>query len=209
MDMDATMKGLPVSHERIEEMLSEIITVDADDRVTFEIQGIKKIHDISEYDDFRISIKATFYTVRADMKIDITTGDTVIPREVEYPYKLMFEDRTIPVMAYNLYSILAEKIETILSRNVMNSRGRDFYDAYILLSMNRSTLSKPELLHALHVKAEERNSVSCIENNAKHLQDIADSPEIAKIWAAYVRTYPYAKGIAMPDILAMIVWMFE
>jgi len=209
MDMDATMKGLPVSREGIEGILREIISLDAGDGVSFDIQDIKNIHDISEYDDFRVSMRAVFNSIRADMKIDITTGDAIIPREIEYHYKLMFEDRTIPVMAYNLYTILAEKIETILSRNVTNTRGRDFYDAYILLSMNRDTFSKPELLHALRVKAEERDSVSDIKNHEKHLRDIAVSPEIAKIWAAYGRSYPYAKGIALPDILALIAWVFE
>ena len=209
MDMDTTIKGLPISYEGIGNILREIMSVDTGDRVTFEIQDIRNIHDISEYDDFRVSIRASFYSIRADMKIDITTGDAIIPREIEYHYKLMFENRTIPVMAYNLYTILAEKIETILSRNVTNSRGRDFYDVYILLSMNRDTLSKSELLDALRVKGSERDSLSYIENHAKHLRGIADSPEIAKIWAAYGRSYPYAKGIELPDILALISWVFE
>jgi len=121
----------------------------------------------------------------------------------------MFEDRTIPVMAYNLYTILAEKIETILSRNIANTRGRDFYDAYILLSMNKDTLSREELLHALWIKARERDSVAAVENYAKHLRDIADSPEIAKIWDGYIRGYPYAKGIALRDIITLIEWVFE
>ena len=208
MDMDATVKGLPVSREGITEILNEIIALNADDGVSFEIQDIKNIHDISEYDDFRVSLRAVFYTVRVNMKIDVTTGDAIIPREIEYPYRLMFEDRTIPVMAYNLYTILAEKIETILSRNVTNSRGRDFYDAYILLSMNVDTLSRDELLNALRVKAEERESADAVENHTKHLRDIADSPEIAQIWAGYSRSYPYAKGIALSDILALIAWVF-
>ena len=123
------------------------------------------------------------------MKLDITTGDVIVLREIEYPYKMMFEDRMIPVMACNIYNILAEKIETILSRNVTNSRDRDFYDAYILLLLNKGTLSRLELIHALNVKAEERCNVSFVENQAKHLSDIADSPEIVKIWAGYVKNY--------------------
>ena len=209
IDMDATVKGLSVSREGITEILNGIISLDTDDGVSFEIQDIKNIHDISEYDDFRVSLRASLYTIRVNMKIDVTTGDAIIPREIEYPYRLMFEDRTIPVMAYNLSTILAEKIETILSRNVTNTRGRDFYDAYILLSMNSDTLSREELLHALRVKAEERDSADAVENHAKHLNDIAVSPEIAKIWAGYVRSYPYAKGIALPDILALIAGVFE
>jgi predicted nucleotidyltransferase component of viral defense system len=172
MDMDTTVKGLPVSRDGIENILSEIISLDADDGISFEIQDIKNIRDISEYDDFRVSLRAAFQTVRVNMKIDVTTGDAIIPREVEYHYRLMFEDRTIPVMAYNLYTILAEKIETILSRSVTNTRGRDFYDAYILLSVNKDTLLRAETLHALRVKAEERGSVNYIDNYSKHLQDI-------------------------------------
>ena len=208
MDMDATVKGMPVSYDGIKNILNEIISIDADDGVAFEIQDIKNIHDVSEYDDFRISLRASFFTVRVNIKVDITTGDAIIPREIEYQYKLLFEDRTIPVLAYNIHTILAEKIETILSRNVTNTRGRDFYDAYILLSMNRNTISRDELLHAIRVKAEERGSVTAVENHAKHLHDISNSPEIAKIWAGYGRNYSYAKGIALPDVLALIAWVF-
>ena len=168
MDMDTTVKGLPVSREGIERILREITAIDADDGVSFEIQDIKNIH-----------------------------------------YRLMFEDRTIPVMAYNLNTILAEKIETILVRGVGNTRGRDYYDAYLLLSINKGTLSKPELLHALRVKAEERGSAPALEGHRKILGDIAASPDIAKIWDGYARRYPYAKGIALQDILALIAWVFE
>jgi len=209
MDLDTTIKGLPVGHEEIEKIINEIISIDTGDSVTFEILNIKNIHDVSDYDDFRVSLRAMFYTVRVDMKLDFTTGDSVIPREIEYPYKLMFEERTIPVMAYNLYTILAEKIETILARNVTNTRGRDFYDTYILISRNRDVLSKPELLHALQIKAEERWSVSAVENYAKHLRDISESPEIDRIWAGYVRSYAYAKGIDLKDIISLMEWVFK
>jgi len=208
MDMDATIRGLPVSSDRIGIIFEEIMSCDADDGVAFESRNISGIRDISEYNDYRISLSATFHTIRVNMKIDVTTGDSIFPREIEYQYKLMFEDRTIPVMAYNLYTILAEKIETILSRNVTNSRGRDFYDAYILLSMNRDTLSRDDLIHALRAKSEERGSVNAVENYSKHLNDIRESPEIEKIWSGYVKNYPYAIGITLPDIIALIEWVF-
>ena len=209
MDMDTTVKGLPFSRESVVNIIQEIISLDAEDGIVFEIQDIRNIRDISEYDDYRVSLCAVFNTVRVNMKIDITTGDAIIPGEIEYSYKLMFEVRTIPVMAYNLFTILAEKIETILSRNVTNSRGRDFYDVYMLLSMNKDTLPLEEMRHALWVKAEERGSVAIVDNYMKNLRDISDSPEIAKIWTAYIKNYPYAKGIAMPDILALIDWVLE
>jgi hypothetical protein len=104
---------------------------------------------------------------------------------------------------------LRKKIETILSRNVTNSRGRDFYDVYILLTINKNTLSRDEILNAIHVKAEERGSLNVVENYQKHLRDISGSPEISKIWVAYTKGYSYAKGIALPDVLALIAWVFE
>jgi predicted nucleotidyltransferase component of viral defense system len=208
-DLDATLKGLPITKGGLKGILDEIISLDANDGVYFEIQDIKNIHDISEYDDFRVSTWASLYTVRVHMKIDITTGDTVIPHEIEYQYKLMFEDRTIPVMAYNLCTILAEKVETIISRNVTNTRGRDFYDVYLLLSMNRDAMQREELLYALHAKAEKRGSLKDVNDHAKHLRDIANSPEIANVWTGYTESNPYAKGIVLSDVLALIAWIFE
>ena len=209
MDMDTTVKGLHLSREGLKKILSETVLIDAGDDVVFEINDINNIRDISKYDDYRVSLRAVFHTVRVSIKIDVTTGDSIIPREIEYQYKLMFEERIIPVMAYNLYTILAEKIETILSRNVTNSRGRDFYDVYVLLTMNKKSISHDEIRYALRIKTEERGSVANFKNYKKHLHDIANSPEIAKIWMSYVKNYPYAKNIAMPDILATMYWVLE
>ncbi|MDR1042639.1 MAG: nucleotidyl transferase AbiEii/AbiGii toxin family protein [Clostridiales Family XIII bacterium] len=208
MDIDTTVKGISVSRTEIENILREILATNINDNTGFEIKSINPIHDVSDYDDFRVGLLAILDTVRVDMKIDITTGDIIVPREIEYQYNLMFEDRTIPLMAYNLYTILAEKIETILSRNVFNTRGRNFYDVYILLTLNKETLSRPTLLDALYSKAEERGSLPAIDSHAKHLSDIAVSPEIANIWDAYVRRYPYAKGISMDVIINLIAWIF-
>ncbi len=208
MDMDATLKGLSISRDKLESVLNEILAIDAGDGIVFEMYDMRNIHDISEYDDFRVSLHVAYQTIRVDMKLDITIGDAIIPGAIEFPYKLMFEDRTISVMAYNLYTLLAEKIETILSRNVANTRGRDFYDAYVLLSRNKDSLVREELLHALRVKAEERGSAPALENHAKHLREIANSPDIAKIWAMYAKNYSYAGGITLPDVIATIEWVF-
>ncbi|MCL2627494.1 MAG: nucleotidyl transferase AbiEii/AbiGii toxin family protein [Oscillospiraceae bacterium] len=208
-DMDTTMIGLPISRDKIEKIIDEVISIELNDNVSFSIKSIENIHEDDDYDDFRILLVATFFTIREFLQLDITVGDAIIPREIEYKYKLMFEDRELPIMAYNLYTILAEKIETILSRNVANSRGRDFYDTFILISLNRDILSRNELLHAIRAKATERNSLLFIENYQKHLTDIANSPEIAKIWTAYVKSYSYANGISLPELLSEIAWVFE
>jgi len=208
-DMDTTIKGLAINRLEVEKIIDEIIAIPIDDGVSFEVTGITNIRDVEEYDDFRISLKASVHTIWVHMKLDLTVGDSIIPHEIEYQYQLLFEDRSIPVMAYNIYTILAEKIETILSRNVANSRGRDFYDVHILLTMHRATLSRDSLLNAIRIKAEERNSSGYIINAPKLLKDISESPEISKIWTGYVRDYPYAKGILLQDVISAISWIFD
>lgn len=209
MDMDTTLKGLPVDRETIEKIINEILAVEIEDNVTFSIKSIKNIHDVSEYDDFRIGLEAQFFTMRVDMKIDITTGDVIIPREVDYSFKLLFEDRSITIKAYNLNTILAEKLESILARNVSNTRARDFYDVYILLTTRTSDINKHELRRAIARKAEERNSVSYLENYRKYISDIAESPDVLKVWNAYKDRYSYANNIEFPDILRCIEEVFE
>jgi len=163
LDMDTTIKGIPVTRETIEEILNEILSIDLDDNVSFSIKDIKSIHDVSEYDDFRVSIEAQFFTIKVNIKLDITTGDVIIPSEVEYSFKLMFEDRNIPIKAYNLDTILAEKIESILARNVANTRARDYYDVYILLTLRRNDIDLENLRNAIKKKAEERHTDLCRE----------------------------------------------
>ena len=145
LDMDTTIKGLPVTKENIEEILNEILSIDLGDNVTFNIKNINSIHDISEYEDFRVSLEAKFFTIKVNMKIDITTGDIIIPREVDYSFKLMFEERSIPIKAYNLNTILAEKIESILARNISNTRARDYYDVYMLTSFRKDDINIVDL----------------------------------------------------------------
>ena len=208
MDIDTTVKNLLISREKIEGIIREIIFIDIDDGVSFEIKDIKNIHEVGEYEDFRVSLLVTFQTLRVNLSIDITTGGSIIPYEVEYQYKLMFENRKIPVMAYNLNTILAEKIESILVRGVGNTRVRDFYDSYLLLSSNRDTLTRLELLNAIKIKAEERGSIPAFENYKKILIDIASSPDIALLWDNYKNRYHYARGIILSDVLSLIEWVF-
>ena len=201
LDMDTTIKGLPVNREIIEEILNDILSIDIDDNVTFSIKNVNKIHDVTEYDDFRVSIEAKFFTIKVNMKLDITTGDVIIPGEVEYSFKLMFEDRSISIKAYNLNTILAEKIESIFARNVANTRARDYYDIYILIALRRNDIDIESLRSAIIEKAKERNTLIYLENKNKYLKDIEESEDLKKIWDAYSQKYPYAEGIQFDDVL--------
>lgn len=204
MDMDSTIQGLPVSQEEIVRIITEILHTPVFDNVNFELKSIKPIHDVGEYEDFRLGVVATFFTMRINLKLDITTGDIIIPKEIDYSFKLMFEDRTIQIKAYNLNTILAEKIESILARNVVNTRARDFYDVYILYRTRPSDIDNEELLKAITKKALERNSLVYVEQASKYLKDIGNSKDLFDIWQTYRRKYSYAAEIEFSDIISCI-----
>lgn len=201
LDMDTTIKGIPVTKENIEEILNEILSIDLGDNVTFTIKNINSIHDISEYEDFRVSLEAKFFTIKVNMKIDITTGDIIIPREVDYSFKLMFEERSIEIKAYNLNTILAEKIESILARNISNTRARDYYDVYMLTSFRKDDINIVDLRSAIIEKAKERDTLIYLDKKEKYIADIEESKDLQLIWDSYTKKYPYAQGIKFDDII--------
>ena len=209
MDIDTTIKGLPVSQEEIEKIIKEILNISLNDNVNFGMVSIKHIHELGEYEDFRIGIIATFFAMKVNLKLDITTGDIIIPKEVEYSFKLMFEDRNIQIKAYNLNTILAEKVESILVRNVANTRARDFYDVYIILTTRPYDIDKSELLKAIEQKAKERGTEEVFVNHQKFLQDIAESRDLRAIWDSYTVKYSYADGIKYDDIVNILKTIFE
>lgn len=149
MDIDATIKGTDVNVEAVEKIIAEIVSISLEDGVIFRIKQISEIMDEAEYPGVRVSMETTFDGVRTPLKVDISTGDVITPREIQYSFKLMLEDRTIDVWAYNLETVLAEKLETVISRNITNTRMRDFYDIHILLKLYGNTLDSKILGEAL------------------------------------------------------------
>lgn len=132
MDLDATVKGANIDVEDVENIIASIVSVPLEDGVKFRVKRISEIMEEAEYPGVRVSLETTFDGVITPLKIDISTGDIITPKEVRYSFKLMLEERAIEVWAYNLETVLAEKLETIISRNVTNTRMRDFYDIHIL-----------------------------------------------------------------------------
>lgn len=203
MDIDTTIKGIPVNEESIRKIIEGVIKIELEDNITWAIEKIRSIHEAGEYDDFRITLIATFFNMQTPIKIDITTGDRIIPKEVDYNYQLLFTDKSIDIKAYPLTTILAEKIETILSRNVLNTRARDYYDIYILTKLNPQ-LDYEGLRKSLTIKAEERNSLEYIQNSQKYLKEIKASKELKDVWDNYSRKNQYSKEIDWNEILATI-----
>ena len=209
MDMDTTIKGIPVNRESVERILNEILGIELDDNVTFRAKSIRSIHDVSEYDDYRVSVEAQFFTIKVNLKIDITTGDQIIPREIDYSFQLMFEERSISIKVYNLNTILAEKVESILVRNVANTRARDYYDVYILLTLRKNEIDLVSLRSAIRRKAEERNTLVFVDNFEKYVSDIEDSEDLKAIWKSYAEKFPYAESISFVEITRTIRKIFE
>ena len=184
-------------------MIEEILSIPIDDGVSFTMGGIEEIHEEADYPGFRISISARLDKTRQMLKIDITTGDFVTPREIVYPFKLMFEDRSIDIMAYNVETILAEKFETIITRSTTNTRMRDFYDIYILTV---SHPFDPEIFRtALQNTAERRSTSAQMTEMDTILHTIADSPQMRELWRRYQSKYSYATNVTWEMATATIV----
>ena len=132
MDMDTTLRGYPLNAESVRAVFTDILAVPVEDHVTLILKKLEEIHDEAEYSGIRVTLEMLLDETRQTLKVDITTGDPITPAAVDYSFKLLFEDRTIQIKAYNLETVLAEKLETIFSRGVANTRMRDFYDVYVL-----------------------------------------------------------------------------
>ena len=209
LDIDATLKGIPVSEKTIIEIINNIISIELDDNTSWKVVNIKSIHSSGKYEDFRITLEAKFFNIKEFIKIDLTTGDVVIPREIEYSYNLMFEDKSINIKAYHLYTILAEKIETVLSRNIANTRAKDFYDIYVLINLNKKDIIKDDFIEALEEKCLERNSLGYLESKDEYINLIKNSDELKNIWKNYQERNKYAKDIEWDDIILSIRYILN
>ena len=200
MDVDVTLKGVALNSDTIRDIIESILHIDMQDQITWDIEKITSIHEEGAYEDFRITLIAHFFNMRVSVKLDITTGDVIIPREIDYSYSLLFGEEKLLIKAYPIFTILAEKIESILARNVSNTRARDFYDIYILFKKNPD-LNRKQLKKALYKKAQERKTTMYLEENEKYLSDISKSKELQEIWGNYRKKNSYASNIAWEELI--------
>ena len=210
MDLDATIKGTNVSVEDVEMIISKIISIPLNDGVLFRIKRISEIMEEADYPGVRVSMETKFDGVITPLKIDISTGDIITPREIKYKFNLMLENRTIEVWAYNLETVLAEKLETVISRNVTNTRMRDFYDIYILQKLYGEQLSKDVLWDALVATAKKRETLEQIETEDidEVFDEIQSSSVMENLWKAYQRNYSYSADIPWHTIMKSICTLY-
>jgi len=199
MDIDATFKGFQLTEESVRKAAEDITGIPLDDGMSFQLNSISPIMDESDYPGIRVLMTATLERMRTPLKIDFSTGDVITPKEVEYSFKLLFEDRTISILAYNLETILAEKLETLFARGTANSRMRDFYDLFVLGDMK--TYDPAVLKKAFANTVEKRSSAVVVQSMELILEEVENSPEMMAIWSRYQRKFEYAVDIAWSEVM--------
>ncbi len=204
MDLDTTIKGLPLDRETITKVINEIISIDLDDNVKLEIENIKDIREEDLYSGFEVNLKAEFDGLKTNLMIDITTGDVITYKEVEFKYNTIFDNETINIMTYNYETIIAEKFESIISRNIDNTRMKDYYDLYMFVNLKWNDINKDTLRKAIFNTSKARETLDYIENANKYIEFISDDSRLKSLWNSYKNNYEYAKDIEFEDTIKAI-----
>lgn len=200
MDMDITTKKIDIADENLEKILNEILLVPIDDNIKMKLLKIEKIRGNSNYSGIRVSIEALIDKTKQIMKVDITTGDVITPGETIYNFKLLIEDRSIDVLTYNIETILAEKLETILSRSTATTRMRDYYDFYMLTSLKNSTIQWDLFNRAFKNTSENRGSYNqIIKSGHLIINEIESSKILSDLWGRYQKKNNYASELNWID----------
>lgn len=201
MDMDTTLKNFPMNRKSIENIMCDLCNQCIDDGVSFTYIDSKPIREKDTYENYRVSLLAEFDKLKIPMKIDITVGDIITPKEVVYAYPMLFEQETISILAYTIETILAEKYETIISRNITNTRARDFYDCYMLYHLYQDQKDLSVLRNAIISTSTQRGSLDALYKAQNNINLLRDSIHMQDLWNRYKKQNIYAKEILYLDII--------
>ncbi len=204
MDLDTTIKGLSLDRETITKVINEIISIDVEDNVKLEIENIKDIREEELYSGFEVNLKAEFDGLKTNLMIDITTGDVITYKEVEFKYSTLFDNEIINIMTYNYETIIAEKFESIISRNIDNTRMKDYYDLYMFVNLKWNDINKDTLRKAIINTSKARETLDYIDNASKYIELISDDERLKALWNSYQNNYEYAKDIEFVDTINAI-----
>lgn len=204
MDIDTNITGLSFSLEKISEIIFEIININIDDNISFQIIKIEEIKEEQEYDGYRFTLLCKFENIKINFHLDISTGDIITPRAIEYSYKKILEDEYISVMAYNNETIIAEKIQSILDKKIGNSRMKDYYDIYYFVHYRYEELNPEYLKAAIYKTLNHRKTFDDILRNEEILKEIENDPLINQLWLSYSKKFSYAKDIEFSDCISSI-----
>ena len=205
MDMDTTIQGLPMTEKDMERILKEILGIDVRDGISFELMRLQPIREDDEYNNFCASINAGYGKMNIPMKIDITTGDEITPRQIDYRYKFMFEEKSVLVKAYTLETILAEKYETVMRRNIGNTRARDFYDLFVLMKIKKNEIRWDILKEAVLATSKKRGSWEELKEYREIIEEMRESDFLRRVWKKYKEENTYSEGTKFKDTLDTIL----
>jgi len=209
MDIDGAIQNMPLTIESARNMLEKIIAIPLEDNTFFSIKSMNEIMDEAEYDGIRISLEAQIDKMKTSLKIDISTGDVITPRKISYQYKLIFEERIISVWAYNLETMLAEKLETVIRRGTTNTRLRDFYDLHILQNVAVHPMDEDKFKQAFYATVKKRNSFPFLESHNLILQEVRDSDVMQGLWQNYQKKFDYSQDISWNAVMRSIFSLFS
>ena len=200
-DMDATLKGIPLTKNDIEKVFNEILHIDIDDGTSFQIISIKDIRLEDKYSGFRLNILSKLGNNKTYITVELTTGDIITTREMKYNYNCIFEDKKIPIMSYTLETVLAEKFQTIVTRGLLNTRLKDFYDIYILMNTKIDDLNRSNLIRAIKSTFKRRETNFDLEQFNEVINDLSDDNNMNNLWNAYISKNSYAKNVKFEDTI--------
>ncbi|GDZ20589.1 abortive infection protein [Bifidobacteriaceae bacterium MCC01959] len=203
MDMDTTLRGIPLNEVSITKILNEILAIEIDVDIEYKLIKLSPIRQEDVYEDFCASISCIFGKINATLNIDITTGDVITPREMNYSYSKILEEGTIPIMTYTIETILAEKFETISSRNITTTRARDFYDLYMIYSIYKDKIDKGILRKAIERTSKYRGSFETALQYKEIVELFWESETPKKLWKKYTQNNPYAKDVDFLDTISV------
>lgn len=201
MDIDTSIRNQNLSEEDAKSIVTEIKDINLEDGVTFEIKDVSNIMDEMEYPGIRFAMNALLGKLVTPMKIDLSTGDVITPHAVEYEYRLLLEDRTIKLWSYNLETVLAEKYQTILSRGLLNTRMRDFYDIRMLLTIYESKIKDDVFQQAFDATCKKRKTEYLKTDALRIIASIETDANLKILWNLYQKKYPYAADISFNEII--------
>lgn len=210
--MDATLKGIPLNKQKVEEVFNDIFSVEVEDGVLFELVSIKDIRLEDNYGGYRLNILSKLDNNKTYITIDLTTGDEITPREMKYSYNSIFENKKIPIMAYTIETILAEKFQTIITRGILNTRLKDFYDIHVLMSLKANDIDNKTLVLAITNTFKKRKTLLDINEFNMIIDDLQNDKSIKRQWLEYRTKNNYAKEINYEDTinsLKMIIKILE
>lgn len=203
MDIDSTVKSLNLSETEAREIVENIMNIDLGDGVTFKMVSTSSIMEEHDYPGIRFSIDGYFEKIRQAVKIDLSTGNMITPRAIEYKYSLMFEDREILLLTYNIETLLAEKLETMIARSTANTRMRDFYDIFLISSMENYSI---EVVHEAIIKtATKRQTTDILKDYNQILNDVKESEIMQKAWDNFQRQSFFVKDVSWNEVITKCI----